>query len=262
MTFRWFHRGESRADHGHSTPASQIHSPEPKSEAAPLGNLIVFAANSTFWQQRIYAFIREHPHSSLLAIVQQLWPDFLALPSHRRGQAWFWTKEQLHQLVADGVLCCTHEDDRVALWSLNYSAPSRPDLAGCADPSAATASPDLDALAAEMPADPAPGAPPAAAAHEIDVLKDAYGDARLRLAEAEAALAARNDEITRLRDAFDKTRHSLLRLQLTITELRDERHRLATHAADAQTLQRQIDQLTAERDRLRQQLDIRRSRVD
>jgi hypothetical protein len=225
-----------------------------------LGNLLVFAANSTFWQQRIYAFIREHPHSSLLAVVQQLWPDFLALPAHRRGQAWFWTKEQLHQLVADGVLCCTHEDDRVALWSLNYSAPTRPDFAGCADPREATpTTPDLDALALDVPADAHAGtAPDFATAREIEALKDAYGDVRSRLADAEAALDTRTEELAQLRDVFEKTRHNLIRLQLTITELRDDRHRLADQVSDLETLRQQIVQLTTERDRLRQQLEFRR----
>jgi hypothetical protein len=234
-------------------PAEANSDPQP-----PLGNLLVFAANSTFWQQRIYAFIRENPHSSLLAVVQQLWPDFLALPSHRRGQAWFWTKEQLHQLVADGVLCCTHEDDRIALWSLNYASAARPELAGCPDPTAAYATPDLDALALHMSADPLPAPAPDATTREIDALRDASGEARARLADAEAALTARSDELAQLRDIFEKTRHNLIRLQLTITELREERHRLADQATDIGALQRQVEQLTAERDRLRQQLELRR----
>lgn len=257
MTFRWLHRGEHHEPPASLTPAAPLAEQEP-----PLGNLLVFAANSTFWQQRIYAFIREHPQSSLLAVVQQLWPDFLALPSHRRGQAWFWTKEQLHQLVADGVLCCSNDDDRVALWSLNYAA-SRTAFAGCPDPSHAPVAPDLDELAPLMSfapqTDPASSPVDELAAREIDALKDAYGEARTRLADAEAALAARADELTHLRDAFEITRHNLVRLQLTITELRDERHRLAEHATDVEALQRQIDQLTAERDRLRQQLDLHRT---
>jgi hypothetical protein len=262
MTFRWLHRTEHLEPVAHSPSLAAPAAPQIE-EPPPLGNLLVFAANSTFWQQRIYAFIREHPHSSLLSVVQQLWPDFLALPSHRRGQAWFWTKEQLHQLVADGVLCCSHEDDRVALWSLNYAAAHRPGFAGCADPTPAPAAPDLDELAPLMTfapqTDRAPAPVPELAAREIDALKDAYGDARSRLADAEAALAARTEELTHLREAFEKTRENLIRLQLTITELRDERHRLAEHAAEAEDLRRQIDQLTAERDRLRQQLDLHRT---
>jgi hypothetical protein len=62
--------------------------------------------------------VREHSGSSLLPIVRNLWPDFLALPAERRAQAWFWTKERLRMLVTSGVLQFRECNDGVGVWSL------------------------------------------------------------------------------------------------------------------------------------------------
>lgn len=87
-------------------------------------------------------------------------------------------------------------------------------------------------------------------------------DAGRMVAEYAGALAAKTRELTTLRELFEKTRENLITLQLRVTELRAERHRLADGAMKAEALQRQVEILTRERDELRSQLDARQTWKD
>jgi hypothetical protein len=89
---------------------------------APVQNVISFTQDDTYWHRRMCLFLAEKPGATLFSIVQNLWPDFLALPASRRAQTWFWTKEQLERLRAAHVLQSREEADGVTAWSL---APAR-----------------------------------------------------------------------------------------------------------------------------------------
>jgi hypothetical protein len=81
------------------------------------GKLLSFGSEGTEWEERICVFLTSHPKSSLLAVVQYLRPDFLALPPERRAQMWFWVKEQLRSLDDQGVLQREDSGEGLALWS-------------------------------------------------------------------------------------------------------------------------------------------------
>jgi hypothetical protein len=85
------------------------------------GKLLSFEADGTEWEQRACEFLASHPQSSLLAVVQHLQPDFLALPPERRAQLWFWVKQQLRVLADEGVLQRDDSGEGLALWSFRRS---------------------------------------------------------------------------------------------------------------------------------------------
>jgi chromosome segregation ATPase len=91
-------------------------------------------------------------------------------------------------------------------------------------------------------------------AADLNALKTDLEEARLLSATYQAEIAGKDNELARLTELFEKTRRHLIQLQLNVTSLRDERHRLANGAMEADALERKLEAVTAERDRLRQQL--------
>jgi septal ring factor EnvC (AmiA/AmiB activator) len=71
----------------------------------------------------------------------------------------------------------------------------------------------------------------------------------------ETQMAAKSKEILHLRRLVDQTRSHLYRLQEGIAAMRKERHKLANEAMCAQGLTLQLSKVTAERDRLKAELD-------
>jgi hypothetical protein len=67
------------------------------------------------------AFLHSRPKSTLLAIVEHLWPGFLSLPSEHRARTWFWLKTELDSLTESGELVSTIGEDGVATWSIHSS---------------------------------------------------------------------------------------------------------------------------------------------
>ncbi len=90
----------------------------PGFQPSRVADVLPFGSVATEWEKRTVAFLRAHPGSSLLAVVQHLWPDFLALPSERRAPTWFWVKDQLRALRDKGMLDCREDRGGVALWSV------------------------------------------------------------------------------------------------------------------------------------------------
>lgn len=68
-------------------------------------------------------------------------------------------------------------------------------------------------------------------------------------------LAGKEDEVAEFKQLFQKTQTDLLRLQTSITELREERHRLANEAMRATALARKLTEVSAERDWLIAELE-------
>jgi DNA repair exonuclease SbcCD ATPase subunit len=67
-------------------------------------------------------------------------------------------------------------------------------------------------------------------------------------AEFQRQLAGKADEVAEFKQLFEKTQTDLVRLQGSITALREERHRLANDAMRATALSRKLAEVTAERD--------------
>ena len=72
----------------------------------------------------------------------------------------------------------------------------------------------------------------------------------------QAQLAGKSNELAHLKRVFEKTTEDLIQLQASITELREERHRLANEAMRATALERRVNVITADRDRLHGELQI------
>jgi chromosome segregation ATPase len=89
---------------------------------------------------------------------------------------------------------------------------------------------------------------------EVTALQADLEEANRLSAAYQHQLAGKNDELARLTELFEKTRRHLIQLQLSVTDLRDERHRLSNRAMESDALQRKLMQVTLERDRLRQEL--------
>lgn len=77
-----------------------------------------FLSEDSEWHGTIVAFLEKHPDSSLLAVVQHLWPDFLNFPTDRRARLWFRVKAQLLAMERAGVLQCQQCDTDVSVWTL------------------------------------------------------------------------------------------------------------------------------------------------
>jgi hypothetical protein len=94
-------------------------------------------------------------------------------------------------------------------------------------------------------------------AETVDLLRTERDDARSLAAEYEQVVAAQADELMALKAVFEKSRQHLIRLQLTVNGLQEEKRRMAESAAQAEAQARKITLLTVERDRLREQLEAR-----
>ncbi|MDB6150167.1 MAG: hypothetical protein JWQ44_1615 [Chthoniobacter sp.] len=71
-------------------------------------------------------------------------------------------------------------------------------------------------------------------------------------------LLGKSSELASLKEVFEKAHKRLIHLQLHVTQLRDERHQLANRAMEADALEQKLNVVTADRDRLRAQLESSR----
>ena len=77
-------------------------------------------------------------------------------------------------------------------------------------------------------------------------------------ADFQRQLEGKSHEADEFKDLFAKTQSDLFQLQDSITELREERHRLANEAMRATALSRKLLDVTAERDRLLAEIALSR----
>jgi chromosome segregation ATPase len=91
---------------------------------------------------------------------------------------------------------------------------------------------------------------------DLEALKNDLDQAKVLAAEFQSELAGKTKELAAMKQLFEKTRAHLVQLQLSVTKLRDERHRLANESMRADALQRELDAVMAERDQI--QADRRR----
>lgn len=85
---------------------------------------------------------------------------------------------------------------------------------------------------------------------EYDALVNDMRRAQELCAEFQRQLAGKSNEVDEFKELFSKTQTDLFQLQDSITELREERHRLANEAMRAAALSRKLVEVTGERDRL------------
>jgi chromosome segregation ATPase len=95
----------------------------------------------------------------------------------------------------------------------------------------------------------------AAVSSDLEALKADLENARALAAEYQLELSGKSNELAKVKELFEKTRRHLIQLQISVTQLRDERHRLANRVMEAESEHRKLEQVTAERDRLHQKLD-------
>jgi len=93
-----------------------------------------------------------------------------------------------------------------------------------------------------------------AASSALEELKIDLEVARSIAANYQQSLDGKENELARITELFEKTRSHLIQLQLNVTKLRDERHRLANRAMEADAFERKLMLITADRDRLRDEL--------
>ena len=96
---------------------------------------------------------------------------------------------------------------------------------------------------------------------EYEALQNDVEQANELAAEFQRQLAGKSNEVAEFRQLFEKTQKDLTRLQASITELREERHRLANEAMRAAAFERKLAQMTGERDRLLAELDLTKQAV-
>lgn len=85
---------------------------------------------------------------------------------------------------------------------------------------------------------------------EYDALLNDMRRAQELCAEFQRQLEGKSNEVDEFKELFVKTQGDLFQLQDSITELREERHRLANEAMRATALSRKLVEVTSERDRL------------
>ena len=77
-----------------------------------------FHLAETETHHRILGFLATHPNSSLLAIVQHLWPNFRDLSADERARVWFGVEKQLLAMEKLGLLQCKKCETDILLWSI------------------------------------------------------------------------------------------------------------------------------------------------
>ena len=85
---------------------------------------------------------------------------------------------------------------------------------------------------------------------EYDALVNDMRRAQELCVEFQRQLEGKSLEVDEFKELFSKTQSDLFQLQDSITELREERHRLANEAMRATALSRKLVEVTQERDRL------------
>lgn len=91
---------------------------------------------------------------------------------------------------------------------------------------------------------------------EYDALQNDVQQAHELAAEFQRQLAGKSNEVAEFKHLFEKTKTDLGRLQASITELREERHRLANEAMRATAFERKLADVTADRNRLQNELEF------
>jgi chromosome segregation ATPase len=86
---------------------------------------------------------------------------------------------------------------------------------------------------------------------DYEALQNDMQQAKDLAADFQQQLAGKSNEFAQLKQLFEKTAADLAHLQSGIVELRAERHRLANESMRATAFQQKLLQVTAERDRLR-----------
>jgi chromosome segregation ATPase len=93
---------------------------------------------------------------------------------------------------------------------------------------------------------------------EYEALLNDVEQANELAAELQRQLSGKSNEVAEFKQLFEKTQRDLGHLQASITELRQERHRLANEAMRVAAFERKLADVTAERNRLKTELDIMR----
>lgn len=76
--------------------------------------------DETHWFGEVKRFLESSPQSSLLAVVQEVLPEFQTVPPQTRAHLWFWMKSELHSLATHGVLTETTGEDHITKWALRH----------------------------------------------------------------------------------------------------------------------------------------------
>jgi hypothetical protein len=95
------------------------------------------------------------------------------------------------------------------------------------------------------------------AAAALAAIQNDMDQARELAAVYQKELAGKSNELAALKQLFERTREHLIQLQLSLTKLREDRHRLANESMRADALQRKLEKMTIERDILQRKLDSR-----
>jgi chromosome segregation ATPase len=88
---------------------------------------------------------------------------------------------------------------------------------------------------------------------ECEALRNDLQQAQELAADFQRQLASKSNEVATMKHFFERTRDHLMKLQNSIKELRQERHRLANEVMHAAAVEKK---LTAERDLLRDDLQL------
>ena len=91
---------------------------------------------------------------------------------------------------------------------------------------------------------------------EYEALQNDVQQAHELAADFQRQLAGKSNEVAEFKRIFEKTQTDLARLQASITELREERHRLANEAMRAMAFEHKLANVTADRNRLQNELEI------
>jgi uncharacterized coiled-coil DUF342 family protein len=97
-----------------------------------------------------------------------------------------------------------------------------------------------------------------AAGDAVAALRDELMEARRIASRATEELTGTSTQLDQLREIFEKTKRHLIQLQLNVTQLREERHKLANAAMENEMLRKKLQLVTGDRDRLQREVDSQR----
>ncbi len=96
---------------------------------------------------------------------------------------------------------------------------------------------------------------------DYEALQNDVQQAKELAGEFQRQLAGKSNEFADLKRLFEKTRNDLVRLEANITEIREERHRLANKAMEAIAFERRITERDAEIEKLKAEIDSLRNEL-